>query len=306
MVKLADDRIAWMIREADRGTFDARYWADHWGVTTRRLQQLRKEYRDTGVVPTLKKNRRPRTPPLTPDEKTAIDMAWEEKRVGSRLLYTELKRRGVNIPHWKIRSHLLAGGRIIRNPNKQKKRKRVRYERKHSGSLVHGDWHRTTENHPHTIVWLDDASRKALAGGEFPSATGEASLDTFRDAQAHAASWNLMIREVNTDRGPQFFANNEAMSQFEVYLEGQGIRHVPSRRNNPQTNGKLERFWYEYDRHRSRFPSIQGFLDWYNDRLHGALWLEIAENPREAFVRKLPPEVLLGLFSQMEVSGDAK
>jgi len=38
MVKLTDDRIAWMIREAERGTFDACYWANHWGVTTGRLQ----------------------------------------------------------------------------------------------------------------------------------------------------------------------------------------------------------------------------------------------------------------------------
>jgi len=29
------------------------------------------------------------------------------------------------------------------------------------GSLLHGDWHRTTENHPYAIVWLDDASYDA-------------------------------------------------------------------------------------------------------------------------------------------------
>jgi len=38
---------------------------------------------------------------------------------------------------------------------------RCRYEREHSGSLLHGDWHRTTENHPYAIVWLDDASYDA-------------------------------------------------------------------------------------------------------------------------------------------------
>jgi len=33
-----------------------------------------------------------------------------------------------------------------------KKRKRCRYEREPTFSLVHGDWHRKTEEHPHAIV----------------------------------------------------------------------------------------------------------------------------------------------------------
>ena len=52
-------------------------------------------------------------------------------------------------------------GRTRPNSRKQGKRKRCRYEREHSGSLLHGDWHRTTENHPYAIVWLDDASYDA-------------------------------------------------------------------------------------------------------------------------------------------------
>ncbi len=38
------------------------------------------------------------------------------------------------------------------------------------------------------------------------------------------------------------------------------------------------------------------FVRWYNRRIHGALWLEIGENPEEAFIRKAPPESLIGLF----------
>jgi len=34
------------------------------------------------------------------------------------------------------------------------------------------------------------------------------------------------------------------------------MKFIPSRRNNPQTNGKLERLWYEYDKHRFSFGSI--------------------------------------------------
>ena len=38
------------------------------------------------------------------------------------------------------------------------------------------------------------------------------------------------------------------------------------------------------------------FVKWYNRRIHGALWLEIGENPEGVFIRKAPPESLLGLF----------
>ena len=78
--------------------------------------------------------------------------------------------------------------------------KRCRYERKHTCSLVHSDWHRTSIDHPHVIVWLNDASRYALSGGEFPETTGEHSIATFQKAQETGMKLNLMINEVNTIR----------------------------------------------------------------------------------------------------------
>lgn len=67
-------------------------------------------------------------------------------------------------------------------------------------------------------------------------------------------------------------------------------------------NGKLERLWYEYDKQRWRFPSLQAFVEWNNDQIHDSLWTEVYETPREAFQRKLPTELLLGLhLRQVEV-----
>ena len=71
---------------------------------------------------------------------------------------------------------------------------------------------------------------------------------------------------------------------------------VFSRVKNPQTNGKLERLWYEYDRHRWHFSSLKEWIEFYNNRLHGALKLEWAETPNEAFQRKLRPECLIGMM----------
>jgi hypothetical protein len=54
MVKLTDARIAYLVREVRKGVFDVRRHSEHWGVTPRRLRQVVQEWRETGVVPTLK------------------------------------------------------------------------------------------------------------------------------------------------------------------------------------------------------------------------------------------------------------
>jgi hypothetical protein len=71
---------------------------------------------------------------------------------------------------------------------------------------------------------------------------------------------------------------------------------------SPPAHGiKAERLWLEYDKHRWRFPSLEAWIAWKNDEVHGALWA--LETPREAFQRKLPPETLLGLHtSRLEVT----
>ena len=296
MTKLTRKKIRWIIRHCavlkDVSTAEA---AETHHISQRRVQQILKEYRETGEVPVLKKERRPKTH-LRDEEKRVIESVWKETRLGARLLYYELRKRGYSIPLNKIHRYYRETGKTVPNPKKQKKRKRCRYERKHSGSLIHGDWHRTTENHKHAIVWMDDASRKILAYGEFESATAEYSIETVTQAIKHAKNFNVRVKAVNTDRGPQFYANKGGVSSFQLFLEENGIEFIPSRKNNPQTNGKVERFWLEYDRHRWRFSTIDEFIEWYNHRIHGSLWLAIGETPEEAFVRKAPQESLLGLF----------
>lgn len=296
MVKLTNEDIKWLVIRVNSGFFTVKKAARVYEVTERRVQQLVKMYRDNGVMPRLNPNRRPKTC-LTEEQKAVIDEGWEETRCGARLLFYELRRHGHRIPHNKIHHYLRETGRTTRNPRKQKQRKRCRYEREHSGDLVHGDWHRTSEDHPYVIIWLDDASRMALAGGEFVRATHVESIEQFKDAQNKALEFNISIRAVNTDRDSRFCSNkNSGTSAFEHYLQGEGIRHVPSRKGNPQTNGKLERLWLEYDRHRWRFESIEAFLSWYNNRIHGALDYSNGETPEEAFLRRAPPEAMLGQF----------
>jgi putative transposase len=306
VTKLTNARIAHLVHQAlgraPRETTGQ--MAARWGVTPRRLRQVLQRWRELGTVPVLDPRRRPPTPPLTEEQKRLLEQEWRHSPRGPTKLWKALARQGIRLPHQKVYLYAKSRGWTRPNPRKQKKRSRVRYERPHSGSLLHGDYHRTTDQHPYVILWEDDASRKVLAGGEFSENTAQHAIETLREAIAQAALWGLSIEQVNTDRGSEFFANPKAGGdptdgQFQTFLREPGIRHVVSRVNNPQTNGKLERLWYEYDKHRWRYATLSEFIDWYNDQIHDALWAELFETPREAFQRKLPPEVLLGLHERM-------
>jgi putative transposase len=297
MTKLSDTKIRWICRHiAEVKDWKKKAVAELYGISVRRVEQVVRTYIQTGSIPRLKKNRRPKASALTQAEVDSIDQIWKEKRFGARMVFHELKNHSMKIPLHKIHAYMVKTGKTIPDPKKKKKRKRCRYEREHSFSLVHGDWHRTSEEHPHAIVWLDDASRNVLSGGEFEEATMEHSIETFKAAEVKAREYNAIIREANTDRGTQFYNVHGGLSKFQEMLIQDGIRHIPSRRNNPQTNGKVERFWLEYDRHRWTFGSLDEFISWYNRRLHGALWLEIGECPDDAVWRKSQPESILGLF----------
>ena len=300
MTKLTDEKIGKMIEEKQKGVKTNKEIADTYGMGIRRIQQLNKIYKETGEIPHLCRSRRPKRE-LTDNEKEIIDKAYNDVFLGATLLRHYIRvHYDASIPQDKIHEYLLSKRHANEDPKKKKKRKRCRYERKHSLSLVHADWFGWDGKK--VIIYEDDASRRMLGVGEFSNATGPNTMKVLKETESEVASWNGYILATNTDRGSQFYANKKCKdgekgkSEFQIHLESRGIKHIPSRRNNPQTNGKLERLIQEYKKHRHRFKDANEFMDWYNNRLHGALDLESAETPNEAFIRKLRPEVLLGLF----------
>ena len=128
------------------------------------------------------------------------------------------------------------------NSRKQKKRKRCRYERKHSLSLLHMDW--TMFNEKEVIAVQDDASRKILSLMESNKANSQNSIKSLKKAQKELGELALFIESINTDRGTQFYPNKGEIKEnhkFLGYLNICKIKHIPSRIKNPQTNGKMER-----------------------------------------------------------------
>ncbi|VVB96755.1 Uncharacterised protein [uncultured archaeon] len=93
MVKLTDKNIKWIIRHTEMLEDETtKSISLIYKISQRRVQQLRKEYKDTGDIPRLISTRRPKTE-LSDNDKEIISKAWDEKRVGARLLYYDLKER---------------------------------------------------------------------------------------------------------------------------------------------------------------------------------------------------------------------
>ena len=222
MTKLTNTKIKWIIRKK-RKLMLIKDIAEAMKVTERRIQQIIKRYRLSKIMPELTKSRRPKKE-ITDGQKQAIELAFHETKLSPRLLYYELKRRGMHAAKNKIYFYLKEKGFVKPNPALQKQRKRCRCERHHSGSLIHGDSHRSSINHPYCLLWIDDASRNILSGIESIQPMNNAiSIASFKQAMKIAGKRNAMIFQVNTDRGAEFFSNKKernsnSKSAFELFL----------------------------------------------------------------------------------------
>jgi len=272
-------------------------------ITPRRVQQLFHQYwKDGKGTPKLMKCGR-KSENITKSYKKLIVQEYKRSMVGALYLEQIIQRKHkIHIPHNRIhmvlKEHNLANEEI----NKQKRRKWVRYERKHSLSLIHTDWFE--HNGKNVIIFEDDASRRILGGGEFDTATSENTVLALKQVLKACKDYGP-VHQVLTDNGTQFVVNEGEVrrggkTQFQRILEKYGIQHLRSRVKHPQTNGKLEKLVDLYKRRRHQFKSFKAFVKWYNEiKPHRSLDFERAETPSEAFMRKMRPEYLVGMVSRL-------
>ena len=137
-------------------------------ISCRRVDQIWKYFKDHGHEPLIGDHvGRPRKP-YDENEAQLVKEAHACFGFGARMLETVINKKYLaNISHNRIHMYLLTQGLSVRDPKKQKRRKWVRYERKHSMSAGHIDWHKDDRTGMNVCIILDDASRKVLAGGEF-------------------------------------------------------------------------------------------------------------------------------------------
>ena len=164
--------------------------------------------------------------PVQEWEVQLVRKAHAEQRVGARRLEKVIAQDyREKISHNRIHSILLQEGLAKPNVKKQKRRKYLRYERKHSLSTVHLDWH-TNKREQHVLAVIDDSSRKILAGGEFAAESVETTLAVSERAIASVEDY-AVIREFITDNGSVFTCNQEDArdsSEFEKFLVTKNVK----------------------------------------------------------------------------------
>ncbi len=259
-------------------------------VSIRRVNQIMAVYNETGRTPLLGKNMgRPRKP-LQEWEIAIVNEAYEKYRVSAdtleRLTLRDYKK---HIPHNRIHKILLILG-FAKPKSKTDIRKKIwiRYERRHSLTAVHIDWHQRPNDGIWVFAVIDDASRKMLSLIETSSPTTEASIQGMLEALKQGK-----ILQCIMDHGSQFVSNLGGDSKFQEFLAKQGIKPIFCRIKHPQSNGKVEKWFDTYEQHRDAFPNIEKFLEWYNEiRPHRSLNFDELETPQQAFIRKLKAEAI--------------
>lgn len=193
-----------------------------------------------------------------------------------------------HISHNKIHRILKETGMAKTEPKKSKKRKWVRYERRHSNSLWHSGW--TEVDGRQLVAFEDDASRFVIGYGEFRRATAANTLLIFEKARVGYGN----PKQVITDHGTQFTGNEREdtdvipESRFGTRLKELRIKHIKARVKHPQTNGKIERLFGTIKKLKKHFGSIDKALRYYNYRRpHMSLENGSLRTPYQAFRDKM-------------------
>lgn len=282
---------------------DSQFVADQFGVSRRRVQQIAKEYRETGIIP---KPGKPGPKPGSYDKLRKQIIAAKRMIGGSAVVIGKYLRvkRNMRADNNRIHTILLEENMAKEEPRKKGRKKWVRYERSHSLSAVHMDWF--SGNGKQVCAVIDDASRMILAAGEFENATTDNSIKLLDEAY-HKYLHIAPIREVITDHGSQFYANKRdskgnATHSFEEYCKRMGIKQILCKYNHPQSNGKMEKWFDLYNKHRNDFNSLDNLTEWYNTvKPHMSLNFEELEPPEKAFYRKCDDIIFSNLVQIMEL-----
>jgi len=253
-------------------------------ISVRRVYQVKEAFDKTGEIPQIGKLAgRPRKP-FEEWEIITVKQAFEKYRVSADTLEMLIDRDyKKHIGHNRIHQILVYLGYAEKKNKKDiRKKKWIRYERRHSLTAVHIDWHYLKG------IWIfgveDDASRKLLALIESKKESTDNSIIGMELALKHGP-----IKQCISDHGSTFTSNFiDAESRFKDYLKSKEIKPILCKVKHPQSNGKIEKWFECYDRNRNAFNSKEEFIYWYNDlRPHRALHFDELETPSQAFIRKM-------------------
>ena len=212
----------------------------------------------------------------------------EKTDYGSQKLHFVLKRDGFSVSQRQIQK-ILDENRLTEPCEKRKgQRKYIRFQWPISNYMWHTDW--SQYKNKWYLSFIDDRSRKIMASGEFTNATEENVIFLLYQAILTNEVCPYLIL---SDKGTQFYNSKKnkkgilTPSLFEQELIALGIEFWTSRRNHPQTNGKMEKWFDTFKKRKKKHPdeNLQEFVNWYNkERIHHALEYK---TPEEAYRENL-------------------
>jgi len=290
MRKLNKQKIKWIIRQMEKSDIGAYTIAKIQGITPRWARELPRKYKGTKNPVLLHCGRKSKE--ILEEERTLVLKTWKEHPLSAVMLEAIIDEKGKHIPHNRIHKILKEEGLAKNEVNKQKRKKWIRYERKHSLSLVHADWFEI--NKKDVFLAVDDASRLCYAHGEFERATTEFSIKAIDKG---IKKFGLM-KQFITDHGSQFVSNEREGckvndSSFTSWLKAKGVQHIKARVKHPQTNGKVERVKQTIEKLWNHFGGLDKAVNYYNNKRphmslgNGKIRLE---TPYQAFLRKMRKE----------------
>jgi putative transposase len=286
MKKLTQLKIQWIIREMKKGQLSVYQIAKQQKVSQRWVRELYKQYMKTGEYPYPKKPGR-KIIPITDEERKTVLELRKEHPLCACTLELILDERDNHIPHNRIHNILRESGISREEPKKSRRRKWIRYQRRHSNSLWHTDWFKPRNGH--LIVMEDDASRFITGYDIFNRESSENAASLFTQSVGQCGKPKQLMSDHGTTFTslPRTSCPDPSPNMFQKALEESGSEHIMARIKHPQSNGKVERIFQTLVPLMKHFGSWEAAVEYYNYRRpHMSLNNGSLRTPHQAFLDK--------------------
>ena len=253
------------------------------GITPRYVRMLRRRYQDVPAYQVEKIRMLicgRKLKPIEDYERKMVLNMYEKMPLCAVKMEKYHELLGIpRMPHNRIHRILAEAGIAKPVGKKVRRKKGVRYERRYSNSLWHTDFS-DPEDGKIVIANIDDASRKIMGHAKVDNATTDNALLVLNKAiKKHGKPKQIM-----TDHGTQFCADEEKVYRFREALKEMGIEHIMARVKRPQSNGKIERWFGSMDRLYRRFGfDLDRFVECYNNMPH----MSLDTSPNQAYIDKM-------------------
>ena len=277
MKKLNKRKIRWIIREIERGELSIYQIAKQQGITKMHTWRIFNRFNGVKNPILLKPGRSAK--PIPEAERNMILDLYGKIPMCAVKIERHLAWKGMkHIPHNRVHRILLEAGKVKTIDKKIRRKKWVRYERRHSNSLWHTDYCELEEKEQ-LLSYIDDASRYIVGYGIFDSATTENALAVFKTSVEHYG----VPKQVMTDHGTQFCSDENKVFRFSETLKSMGAEHIMAKVKRPQSNGKEERWFGTIKKLYYHFgKDIDRAVACYNGMIH----LSLDTSPEEAYTQK--------------------